>query len=143
MPAASRLIDPALGRFLLVGLSNTAVSYGVFRLCLWGLPQFAAKAAASQLVSYGAGIVWSFVWNRSWTFRSQGHAGREAVRFVALQVGLAGLSSALVGLLVDVAHLWPTPSWVVVMAGITLLNYLGSRYWAFRSDPPPRSAAGP
>jgi putative flippase GtrA len=139
LPAARR-IGPSLGRFLAVGLSNTVLSYALFRGCLWAIPDFWAKAGTSQLLSYGAGICWSYVWNRRWTFRSQGPAGSEAARFVALQIGMALISSALVGLLVDGLGLWPTPSWIVVMGLVTLANYAGSRCWVFRSAPPPGSA---
>ena len=140
---ARRLLDAPLGRFLVVGLTNTALSYGVFRLCLWLLPAFAVRASVSQLTSYGSGIAWSFAWNRAWTFKSRGSPAPQAVRFVTLQVAMMGLSSAAVGLLVDCFHLWPTPSWVAVMGLVTLLNFAGSRYWVFRSAPPPDSAAAP
>jgi putative flippase GtrA len=131
---ARRLYDPSLGRFLLVGLSNTALSYAVFRLCLWVLPAFALRATVSQVVSYGSGIAWSFLWNRIWTFKSQAPAARQGIRFVTLQLSMAALSSALVGLSVDALRLPATPSWVAVMGLVTVVNYLGSRYWVFR-DP--------
>ncbi len=130
----ARVLSPALGRFLLVGVSNTALSYGVFLLCLWALPASSFEATVSQFISYGAGILWSFVWNRRWTFRSRAPAAGQAVRFTVLQVAMAVISSALVGLAVDHLGLPATPSWVVVVAFTTLANFIGSRYWVFREE---------
>ena len=56
-------------RFLIVGLSNTAVDLIIFNLLrlIPGMPDVAAKA-----VSYFCGIVNSFFWNKYWTFNARG-----------------------------------------------------------------------
>jgi putative flippase GtrA len=126
-----RFASPALGRFLLVGTSNLALSYAVFRGCLWVLPEVPLKATLSWFICYAAGVLWSFMWNRSWTFKSRGPVGQQAIRFVLLQVGMAVLSSALMGAAVDHWGLPLTPSWVLVAAVVTWLNFAGSRYWVF------------
>jgi putative flippase GtrA len=83
-------------------------------------------------VSYAAGIAWSFVWNRRWTFRSQGPAVGQAVRFTVLQVASWLLSTAQIHVAVNYLGLPEWPSWVAVTGFITVVNFLGSRYWAFR-----------
>jgi putative flippase GtrA len=122
--------DAMLGRFVLVGLSNTTISYSVFWAALH-LPMRGPRATVSQLASYGAGTAWSFVWNRRWTFQSDGHLGRQAARFLFLQAALAATSAALVGLAVDREQLPPTPSWLGVIAVVTVVNFLLSRSWVF------------
>ena len=126
------MLTPALGRFLVVGVTNTALSYAVFWLCLRALPKGPFQATASQLISYAAGILWSFVWNRRWTFRSRAPATGQAVRFTVLQLAVALVSSALIGLAVDYLGLPATPSWIAVVGFTTLVNFVGSRYWVFR-----------
>jgi hypothetical protein len=42
------------------------------------------------------------------------------------------LSSTMLGILVDREHLPALPSWVGMVAVITVLNFLASRYWAFK-----------
>jgi len=129
---ARLLLTPELGRFLLVGVSNTLLSGAVYWLCLRVLPRSPVQASAAWAVSYAAGIAWSFVWNRRWTFRSQGPAAGQAVRFTVLQVASWLLSTAQIHLAVNYLGLPEWPSWVAVTGFITVVNFLGSRYWAFR-----------
>ena len=126
-----RLLSPTLGRFLLVGVSNTALSYGVFRLCLrlWSTGLYSATVA--QLIAYAAGIVWSFSWNRRWTFRSRGPVARDAVRFLLLQVVVLLASAGLIGLAVDRLKYPATPSWLAVTVLTTAANFLGARFLVF------------
>lgn len=114
-------------RFGLVGVSNTAIGFGAF----WGMHR-ALGAATAQGVGYTLGTLWSYYWNRRWTFQSQGKVAREASRFFMLQIGFMLLSSLLLGWLVDRAHLPSSPCWLAVSALVTALNFVASRYWAFK-----------
>jgi putative flippase GtrA len=127
-----KLLTAHLGRFVVVGLSNLALSYAVFTGCLWLLVGFAARGTFSQLVTYTVGTLWSYYWNRRWTFRSQQAIAGEASRFVAVQIGCALVSTALIGLSVDWLKLHASLSWVIVMGFITLLNFTLLKLWAFR-----------
>ena len=120
--------DRALFRFLVVGVSNTVVSYTVFHL---SLREWVHSAAIAQAMSYGAGILWSFLWNRIWTFRHQGAVLPSLVAFTALQLTFLVVSSLLVGLAIDVLELPSTSSWISVMALITVVNYWTSRRLVF------------
>ncbi|MFO7654019.1 MAG: GtrA family protein [Candidatus Krumholzibacteriia bacterium] len=123
-------------RFLLVGASNFLVAFAVFHLLLLAMPPLPVRAALSQLVAYALGVAWSYHWNRRFTFRSRDPAGPQAARFVAFQVAIALVSAAAVGLLVDGMGLPPTPAWLGVVASVTVVNYLGSRFWVFRRRGP-------
>jgi len=135
-----RYFDAAFLRFMVVGVSNFLVSLAVFRGMLVLLSGSSLKGTLSQLASYAAGTIWSFVWNRRYTFRSSSRIGPQAIRFLLLQALLAVSSSILVGAGVDVLGLSPLPTWVVVMAAITIANYLGCRSWVFRQEPNDRPA---
>ncbi len=124
---ARRLSEISVVRFGVVGVSNTAIGGGAF----WSL-HHVMPAAAAQGIAYTLGTLWSYYWNRRWTFQSQGKVAGEASRFFSLQIGFMLLSSSLLGLLVDRAHLPSGPCWVAVAAVITLLNFVASRYWAFK-----------
>jgi putative flippase GtrA len=114
-------------RFGIVGVSNTAIGFGAF----WSLHRV-LPAAAAQGIGYTLGTLWSYYWNRRWTFQSQGKVASEASRFFSLQIGFMLLSSGLLGLLVDHAHLPSWPCWLAVSVLITVLNFVASRYWAFK-----------
>jgi putative flippase GtrA len=119
-------------RFLLVGFSNFAISFLVFQSLLH-LPEiFRPSIFVAQLLSYSAGTVWSYIWNRNYTFRSSGRPISEATRFVILQCLLAVVSAAMMGVMAQTVDLSPTMIWFLVMTGVTVANYFLSRHWAFR-----------
>ena len=124
--------DTAFLRFVAVGCTNFLVSFAVFRLALKWLPALEARAAVSQILSYAAGIAWSYAWNRTFTFRSRAAVAPQAARFVAVQMGFLLLSAGSVGWLVDRLG-WPaTPAWLLVMTVVTVANFLAMRAWVFR-----------
>jgi putative flippase GtrA len=124
-----RLSEVSVVRFGIVGVSNTVIGYTVFRGAHRVFP-----AAASQGLSYLVGMLWSYYWNRRWTFRSQSNVTAEAVRFFSLQIGFLLLSASLLGLLVDRLGQNPSLSWFGTAVLITLLNFTLSRFWAFRAS---------
>lgn len=124
------ILENSLFRFIVVGISNTLISYLVFAAFYFLV--FTNNAWVSQLFSYGSGIIWSFYWNRKWTFESHGNALTRFVFFILMQISMLLLSSYAIHILVDMFKHNPTLSWVGVMAVITVLNYMGSRYWIFR-----------
>jgi putative flippase GtrA len=69
-----------LGRFVLTGLANSAVGWGVIFAGLWaGLSGLAANAAG-----FAVGLVLSFTLNRHYVFGVRGAvSGREIARFLA------------------------------------------------------------
>ncbi len=124
-----RLSETAIVRFGVVGVSNAVVSYAAFWAAHHLMP-----AAGAQCVSYGVGMIWSYYWNRRWTFQSNDRVASEAGRFFVSQIGFMLLSSLLIGLLVDRGHLPSGPSWLVVMVFITIANFVVSRYWSFKKS---------
>jgi putative flippase GtrA len=122
---------PTLIRFLTVGLTNFIISYLVFIICINTPLTFALKATLSQAISYSAGITWSFIWNRRWTFKSNASVAEQASRFLAVQITLLLLSTISIGLTVDLLHFSPSLSWLSIMTLITLLNYSICQIWVF------------
>jgi putative flippase GtrA len=121
----------APARFVVVGLSNSLLSFVAFRAGIELLPPVGGRAAAAQALAYAAGILWSFYWNRRWTFGARGPVTRSLAAFAATQGALLALTSAALGLAVDALGAPATPSWLAVMAGATLLNYLAQRHLVF------------
>jgi putative flippase GtrA len=127
--------DARFARFLMVGLSNSFVSFCVFQGLLRLPHEGALPVSLCQLVSYGAGVAWSFFWNGRFTFHSRAPVVKQGLRFVVVQLFMAGASAAGVALFVDVLGWAPTLSWFFVMAPVTIANFLLSRYWVFHSPP--------
>jgi putative flippase GtrA len=122
-----RFSEVAVVRFGVVGVSNAVISYGAF----WSAHRV-LRASTAQGIAYTLGTLWSYYWNRRWTFQSQAKVASEAGRFFILQFGFLLLSSLLLGLLVDREHLPPGPCWLAVSALVTALNFVASRFWAFK-----------
>lgn len=124
-----RLSETAIVRFGVVGVSNFVVSFSAFCAAHHFMPAFGAQCA-----SYVVGMIWSYYWNRRWTFQSQGRVASEASRFFASQIGFMLVSSFLLGVLVDRWHWPPGASWLGVMTFVTLSNFGVSRYWSFKQS---------
>jgi putative flippase GtrA len=125
------MIDKRLIKFLTVGLSNTLISYVAF-IILYNYI-IVHNAAASQSLSYFTGILWSFFWNKKWTFGGDAHNAMTFIRFLVLQFSMLLLSTGGLYLAVDELNFNVNISWFVVMAVITIINYVGSKNWVFRS----------
>lgn len=114
-------------KFSLVGLSNSLISYTAFIL----LFNMGNPAAPSQAAAYLCGMLWSYFFNSRWTFSDKYRSRASFARFVILQIGLMLLSSLAIGALVDRFLLSPAYSWLLIMALITIVNYLCNNHWVF------------
>ena len=144
MEKVKQLLDPTFFRFILVGIVNTLVGYGVMfglynlaGLHTWGDAGYWISSAANYIV----GSVVSFFLNKHFTFRNQEKGAGVVLRFVInisvcwlLAYGLAkpAVSWALGGkglggqLLGNLTMLFGSGLFV-------LLNYFGQRFFAFRT----------
>ena len=131
----------AVPRFVLVGLSNLVVSLAVFYLCYryLPLPSFAVggvvQGAVANVLSYCAGMINSFLLNRSWTFRAGSGAAGQAGRFVAVNLASLAFSTLTVFVLVDRLRYPELAVWVPLAGLIMMTNYFGMKYWAFAPHP--------
>lgn len=66
-------------KYCIVGVLNTLVCFGVIYLCksFFGLNLYLSNA-----LGYIAGVINSFLCNKSWVFKSKGSYRREAVKFL-------------------------------------------------------------
>ncbi|MFF2484489.1 GtrA family protein [Paenibacillus sp. NPDC058071] len=129
---------PAFKQFILfnlVGLVNTAVDFAIFGLLVWA----GLHAAASQVVSYAAGMANSYWMNSRFTFKSSAGAsadgpigGGRLLRFVLLNLAVLGVSVSLLYLAVERLTWNPFIAKIVVTCLTVLLNFVGSKRWVFR-----------
>lgn len=115
-----------------MGVSNAVIGYACFIGALAVLPSLPARASIAQVLSYSSGMAWSYYWNRRWSFGSFDSFTAEGARFVTTQLACLTISAVFVGIAVDILGLPPTPSWVIVMGAIVLLNFALLRFWVFK-----------
>jgi putative flippase GtrA len=83
-------------KFLLVGLMNTSIDLGLYYLLTRYIAAFAEASVLAKGVSYAAGVINSYLWNRSWTFRSEDRSWRTFAPFALTNlIGMAINSGAL------------------------------------------------
>ena len=115
-------------RFGVVGASGYVVNLAVFALAI-GPFELGHRTAAT--LAFLVAVTNNFGWNRHWTFRAgAGHAGFQAVRFLAVSVAAFLLALALLEILVA-AEVPEVAAQAIAIVCATPVNFLGNRLWSF------------
>ncbi len=117
---------PQLGRFLVVGVTNTAVSFVAYRLLL----ALSVPYPAAAPVAFAVGALNGYVLNRRWTFAAR-DTRRARVLYVAVQVAGAGATSFLVWVLVHLADVGRVEAYLAAAPPVTVGMFLANRLWTF------------
>lgn len=131
---AARLVRPRIVRFGMVGLCNTALDFFLFTGLVYGM---AMAVPAANVLSYGCGILNSFILNRRWTFEDRAGGSVLWRRFVLfLLVNVLGLifSTLLVTWLSGVLPEALAPEALAKALSVPLVfvwNYAASRHIVF------------
>jgi putative flippase GtrA len=116
-----------VARYLLVGLSNTAITLVSYAL----LVRAGVPAVVASVVAFGAGAMNGYRLNRAWTFRSARRGAVVGARYVAvLVVGLA-INALGVALAVDVADLPRIAGEIAALPPATVATFGLARSWVF------------
>lgn len=121
-----------VAKFALFGVINTGVDFAVFMLLVYGM---GIGTAWAQTVSYGCGVVSSYLLNRRWTFGSAGRGNwAEFMRFAAVNAAsFAAATAVLLGLQTG-AGLSPVAAKAASILFALIVNYTGNRFWVFRME---------
>jgi putative flippase GtrA len=116
-----------LARFLVVGVSNTAITLVVYAALVHaGVPPVAASVAA-----FSAGAVNGFRLNRAWTFRSARRGVGAGARYLVVAALGLGLNALGVALAVHVAELPKIAGEIAALPPVTATTFALSRAWVF------------
>jgi putative flippase GtrA len=111
-----------IARFLIVGATNTAVAYVLYLLFLAFMPYLYAYS-----ISYGIGVVVSYVLNSRFVFR-QPLSLSKFLQFPVVYVIQYGIGAALLWLLVGKASIAPELAMIAVVVLTIPITYLTSRF---------------
>jgi dolichol-phosphate mannosyltransferase len=118
-----------LVRFTAVGASGYVVNLLTFAAFVHGLGTDYRLAAVAAFV---VAVTNNFFWNRHWTFdASEGHAGRQAARFLVVSLAAFAVNLALLEALVAGAGLPELAAQAIAVASATPCNFLGNKLWTF------------
>ena len=129
-------------KFGMIGVSNTLVDLGLFNFLLlfFGITT-GVWLSVFKAISYSAGLVNSYVWNRRWTFRITGASGKgEIGKFLATNaVALVAnvVTTTLLGTMIGPQFGIPEVLWVnisaIIATGVALVvNFIGYKFLVFR-----------
>ena len=113
-------------RFLVVGLSNTAVSFVAYRLLLAVSTPYVIGAA----LGFAVGAVNGYILNRRWTFAAT-DSTRARVLYVLVQVVGAASTSLLVLFFVQVVGIGKVVAYLAAIPPVTVCMFLANRLWTF------------
>lgn len=126
-----RLQLKTLFRFCLVGTGNTLVDFGVFFLLTTsGIPYL-----VSQVCSYTAGMLNSFILNRNWTFKVKKKTSiQEVIRFLFINITASAIAFVLLFIFEELVKYSLFESKLIATAGGMIVNFFGSKFWVFQDS---------
>ncbi|MFX3618301.1 MAG: GtrA family protein [Sporolactobacillus sp.] len=125
--AAGRPIFHQAFLFALIGIMNTAVDFLVFLL----LTQvFSLFYGFSQVISYGAGMVNSYLWNSKVTFSVSKKSRGRLVKFILLNLIVLGITLTLMHFLLFLPLI--VNKLISTIAGL-MVNFILSKTWVFKA----------
>ena len=119
--------------YLFFGVLTTGVNYAVYLPC-YNLLQL--SASVSNMIAWVAAVIFAFVTNKPFVFRSHdwsaGVVLPELTKFVGCRVGSGILETAILWVTVDLLS-WNGNVWKLVTSVlVVVLNYIGSKMLVFR-----------
>lgn len=117
------------GKFLVVGLINTSVTYIVYVF----LRLFLLSPEICNAAGYVAGVINSFLWNKKWVFKTKGtNVIREAISFLVVFMISYGVQLYTFRLMLY-NLLWN--EYLAQFFGMviyTILNFVLNRFFSFK-----------
>ena len=125
------VIDAALLRYLVVGVLNTLLGFGLVLLLqeAMGFSPFTANVAG-----YAAGLVCSYFLNRRFTFKSQRRHRDALPSFAAAAAVSFGVNLGVLAVSLKLLHLPPVFAQTLAAVSFTGCFYVLSRLFVFRPD---------
>lgn len=123
-----------LGRILRFVAVGSAGFVADATILLWLVERFNADHIGARLISAPAAILLTFALNRHWSFRDidQPSLVRSFASYLSVQSFGFALNLLAYSLMLLTVSM-PAVALVVASIVAMVLNYLGSRYWAFRA----------
>lgn len=116
------------GRFVMVGVLNSAVGFLLFLLFFNVLE---IHYLVANLLVFASWVWFGFELQRRWAFRAE--KGRKSfTRFLAMRIPLVPLSTSLIWTMVEVLHLREEFAYILTISLVTAGIYLVSVFWVFR-----------
>jgi putative flippase GtrA len=114
------------GRFALVGVSNTAVSFVAYAILIHTGVFYAAAGA----LAFAFGALNGYILNRRWTFAAR-DSMRARLRYVVVQAAGLVATVALLWFFVSYAGIGRVAAYPITIPTVTLTTFFANRGWTF------------
>ena len=115
-------------KFGLVGASSAAVDFAILNLLVL---VFDLNVYLSATISFIAAVTNGFIWNRLWTFKSQGSKSLQYSKFVFVNLVGLGLNLLIMYALINYLDLWYNFAKAIAIGLVMFWNFYGSKKWVF------------
>jgi len=129
-------------KFLLVGLLNTGIDFGVLNLLMFSTGITSGfYYSIFKAISFTCSVINSYILNKRWTFqRGKDIKKKEFSKFFTISLISFGVNISVASILVnDVGpigrispYVWANISALVAAGFTTLINFFGYKYLVFR-----------
>lgn len=116
-------------KFIIVGIMNTGITLSVIFILQKLLN---VHYVPSNVTGYVMGLINSFLWNRNWTFKSNGNVLRESVVFLIIFGICYSMQLAFLVILIEVLEVDADISQLIAMFFYTAINFILNKYFTFR-----------
>lgn len=131
MDLVKRALDRNIIRFIISGGTAALVEYAVFVICTLSL-----ALEISNVISFMAGLVVSFLLNKIWVFGVSNNTARQMSYYFILSVVNVTIGTGAILLLVNYIGVWRYVSKIVVMVMIATWNFFIYKKLIFKSTHP-------
>lgn len=136
-----RLVADQRIAYLIIGVINTVVGFGIFvalELTLGRALDRSAGTVVGSLATLGVahilGVLLAFVLYRRFVFKVHGHVWRDLARFQSVYLVSLGINAVLLPILVQFGMNRIIAQAIILLA-TTVISYVGHRYFSFRRGP--------
>ena len=115
-------------RFLMVGILNTIVGYGIYAILVF----FHMNYLIANTISTALGILHSYLWNRFYTFKSKEKAGKEFAKFVSVYALSYLIGTCTLVLFKNFFHFNSYFAGLFNLGVTTVISFFGHKNFSFK-----------
>ncbi len=119
-------------KYALVGVSNTIIDAATYYALTRALG-LASLPILAKSIAYAIGMINSFYWNRTWTFKSQSNPWRAALLFTLTHVAALGINTGVMALGLSGFHLGEAIALILATSAVFAWNFILNKQLVFKS----------
>lgn len=117
-------------KFAIIGVMNTLIDVAVYTVLAGALH---VNVYVSQVAGYTCGGLNSYIFNRSWTFKTEeGFFSRELIKFIVVTLAMLGLSLGILYVFYDMMHLNYFIAKIITTVLVLVVNFVVNNLWVFK-----------